>query len=152
MSITVLSIGKKHEDWVAEGIERYQKRLRAPFNVEWVLLPHSSLEGARAREEESGRIISRLNPDHYVILLDERGKQLTSPALSELLTTCFTTSKSVVFVIGGAYGVDDTVHQRANVIFSLSPLVFPHQLVRLILIEQIYRAQQISAGSAYHHE
>lgn len=152
MAITVLSIGKKHEGWVTDGIERYQKRLRAPFNVEWVLLPHSSFEGSRAREEESGRIISRLNPDHYVILLDERGKELTSPALSEHLAACFTASRPVVFIIGGAYGVDDTVRQRANFTLSLSLLVFPHQLVRLIITEQIYRAQQISAGSSYHHE
>lgn len=148
----ILAVGKKHDSWVQEGIERYQKRLRAPFNVEWILLPHSSLEGSRARQEESERIISRLTTDHYVVLLDERGKELSSPALSEHLAICFTSAKQVVFVIGGAYGVTDALRQRADMVMSLSQLVFPHQLVRLILIEQLYRAQQISAGGSYHHE
>ena len=152
MPLKVLAIGKKHEPWVAEGIERYEKRLRAPFLVEWGLMPHSSLEGDRARLEESERILSRLQPSDYVVLLDERGAALDSPALSQLLSEQLHASHTVVIIIGGAYGVDQSVHQRAHVVWSLSPLVFPHQLVRLILTEQLYRAQQISIGSAYHHE
>lgn len=152
MSITIISVGKKHEDWIVEGIERYQKRLRAPFSLEWVLLPHSSFEGDKARQEESERILSKLKPTDYVVLLDERGKQLDSPALASWLESQFVQSRNVVMVIGGAYGVDDTVHSRADMVWSLSPLVFPHQLARLILAEQLYRAQQIAAGSAYHHE
>ena len=152
MSITIIAVGKKHEDWVTPGIERYEKRLRAPFSIEWVLLPHSSFEGTRARQEESERILSKLKPTDTVVLLDERGASLDSPALSTYLLQQFVQSHSVVVVIGGAYGVDETVHTRANLIWSLSALVFPHQLVRLILAEQLYRAQQISAGSAYHHE
>lgn len=151
MSITILAVGKKHEDWIAEGVQRYEKRLRAPFSVEWVLLPHSSFEGDRARQEESERILSKLKPTDVVVLLDERGKSLTSPALSDYLTNEFVQSHSVVLVIGGAYGVDESVHKRAQLVWSLSSLVFPHQLVRLILVEQLYRAQQIAAGSAYHH-
>ena len=152
MPLKVLTVGKKHESWVSEGIERYQKRLRAPFSFEWVLLPHSSIEGDRARQEESERILSRLGADDYVILLDERGKALDSPGLSTLLGEKLHTSRTVVVIIGGAYGVDATVHDRAQFIWSLSPLVFPHQLVRLILTEQIYRAEQISVGGSYHHE
>ena len=152
MPLKVLTVGKKHESWVSEGIERYQKRLRTPFSFEWVLLPHSSLESDRARQEESERILSRLNGDDYVVLLDERGKALDSPALSDLLSQQLHASRTVVIIIGGAYGVDSTVHNRAQFIWSLSPLVFPHQLVRLILTEQIYRAEQISLGGAYHHE
>lgn len=152
MSLTILSIGKKHESWVVEGIERYQKRLRAPFNVEWVLLPHSSLEGDSARQEESERILSRLKADEHVVLLDERGKLFDSPTFAKHLTTQFNQSKQVTIIIGGAYGVTADVQQRAHMVWSLSPLVFPHQLVRLLLIEQIYRSQQITLGSAYHHE
>ena len=152
MPLKVLTVGKKHESWVSEGIERYQKRLRTPFSFEWVLLPHSSLEGDRARQEESERILSRLGADDYVILLDERGKALDSTGLSTLLGEQLHASRTVVVIIGGAYGVDATVHDRAQFIWSLSPLVFPHQLVRLILTEQIYRAEQISVGGSYHHE
>lgn len=152
MPIRIIAVGKKHETWAAEGIERYQKRLKRPFVVEWVLLPHSALTDARARQEESGRILTRLNASDYVILLDERGKIINSPSLSQLLLSPLETSKEVVIIIGGAYGVDDSIHQRANFVWSLSNLVFPHQLVRLILAEQIYRAQEIAGGKPYHHE
>jgi 23S rRNA (pseudouridine1915-N3)-methyltransferase len=149
--ITILSIGKKHESWVSEGIERYESRLKKPFDVEWVLLPHSALNDAAARQEESERALSRVSGSAFVVLLDEIGDEMDSPALSQLLNRTFTAGRSVTFIIGGAYGVDDTVRQRADVVWSLSPLVFPHQLVRLMLIEQIYRSQQIAAGHPYHH-
>lgn len=150
--ITILAVGKKHEAWIEDGVTRYHKRLRAPWNVKWVLLPHSTLEGSRAREEESGRILGRVDPSDYVILLDERGKLLDSPTLSKQIDQLFTEGHHVVLVIGGAYGVNEQLTSRANLVWSLSPLVFPHQLVRLILIEQLYRAQEIAAGRAYHHE
>lgn len=152
MALTILAVGKKHEDWVADGIERYQKRLRAPFTVEWVLLPHSRFDGDKARQEESQAILNRVKPNDSIILLDERGKSLNSPALTNELQRRLNNSENVVIVIGGAYGVTDELHNRAQFVWSLSPLVFPHQLVRLILAEQLYRAQQISAGGAYHHE
>lgn len=152
MPLTIVSVGKKHEAWVTEGIQRYEKRLRGGFSVEWVLLPHSSLEGARARQEESERIISKLKQDDYVVLLDETGMIVDSPTLARRLDQQLTASKHIVVVVGGAYGVDETVHSRANWTWSLSKLVFPHQLVRLLLTEQLYRAQQILEGGKYHHD
>ena len=150
--IKLIAIGKKHESWVHEGIERYQKRLRAPWSLEWALLPHSSLKGARARQDESERILSKLSPSDYVVLLDERGKLLDSPALARTLHQQIEASRSIVINIGGAYGVSDELQQRADLVWSLSPAVFPHQLVRLILTEQLYRSQEIVAGRPYHHE
>lgn len=152
MAVKILAIGKKHERWVEEGIERYQKRLQRPFDVSWVLLPHSAREGLAARQEESERILSRISADDYTVLLDERGKLLDSPAVSGVLLEPLERSRPVTVIIGGAYGVDETVHQRADMVWSLSPLVFPHQLVRLILMEQLYRAQEIARGNPYHHE
>jgi len=152
MAVKILVIGKKHERWVKEGIERYQKRLQRPFDVAWVLLPHSAREGLAARQEESERILSRISADDYTVLLDERGKLLDSPAVSGVLLEPLERSRPVTVIIGGAYGVDETVHQRADMVWSLSPLVFPHQLVRLILMEQLYRAQEIARGNPYHHE
>ena len=152
MPIRVISIGKKHDSWVSEGIQRYQKRLKRPYDIEWVILPHSSLSDVMARQEESQRILSRLKAYDFVILLDEKGKSIDTPGISRLITDQLESSKDVVFVIGGAYGVDDTVHHRADFVWSLSPLVFPHQLVRLILTEQLYRAQEIAYGNPYHHE
>lgn len=150
--ITILAIGKKHESWITDGINRYETRLVKPWNIEWQLLSHSSLESDQARKEESERLLTRFKPDDFVILLDERGKNIDSPALSHLLTAELDHSRHVVLVIGGAYGVDARIHERANLVWSLSKLVFPHQLVRLILAEQLYRAQEISKGSPYHHD
>jgi 23S rRNA (pseudouridine1915-N3)-methyltransferase len=152
MPLHIIAVGKKHESWVLEGIERYQKRLKMPFNLEWVLLPHSSLEGLSARQEESGRILSRLGAYDYVILLDERGKLIDSSALSGLLEERLNSSQKIALVIGGAYGVTDEIRKRASFTWSFSPLVFPHQLVRLMLVEQIYRAQEIARGGSYHHD
>jgi len=150
--ITVLAVGKKHEAWVADGIERYQKRLKKPYDVSWVLQAHSAQNGLVARENESEAILSKLKPDDYVILLDEKGQNVDSMELSSKITFKLNQSVKVVVVIGGAYGVDERVHARADFVWSLSKLVFPHQLVRLILAEQLYRAQEISLGNPYHHE
>ena len=152
MAVTIITVGKKHESWVADGIQRYEKRLRKPFDVEWVLLPHSSLEGDKARQEESERILSRLKPTDFVVLLDESGEMVSSAVISERFEQLFSKNAPLTIVIGGAYGVDASVHERAHWVWSLSPLVFPHQLVRLILIEQLYRAQQIANGGKYHHD
>lgn len=151
MPIKIVAIGKKHEAWLEDGILRFEKRLQVPFKTEWVLLPNSPRDGLAARQDESERILSRLNDDEFVVLLDERGKLLDSPGLSRQLLVPLEQSKPIVIIIGGAYGVDDSIHQRANFVWSLSPLVFPHQIVRLILVEQIYRAQEIAAGRPYHH-
>ena len=151
MPIRILAIGKKHESWVQAGIARYETRLKRPFNTEWALLPHSSREGLQAREEESERLLGRINDDDFVVLLDERGKLVDSPTLSTLLLEPLERSKTVTIIIGGAYGVDASIECRANIVWSLSPLVFPHQLVRLILAEQLYRAQEIAQGNPYHH-
>lgn len=152
MALKVLAIGKKHESWVAEGIERYAKRMKKPFDVSWQLLPHSSREGDAARTEESARILAKVSAQDYVVLLDERGTNIDSPALARTLQRPLDTSRTVVLVIGGAYGVDTSVHQRADFTWSLSKLVFPHQLVRLVLAEQLYRAQEIAGGRPYHHQ
>lgn len=149
--ITIFAVGKKHEDWVSAGIERYQKRLQAPFDIKWELLAHSSLEDVSARQEESERILKRLDDTAFVILLDERGTQLDSVKFSNLLQEITNHSRPIAIIIGGAYGVNELLHQRADHVLSLSMLVFPHQLVRLLLAEQLYRAQSISRGSKYHH-
>lgn len=150
--ITIIAVGKKHESWIAEGLERYSKRFQEPWKIQWVLLPHSSREGLSARQDESERILDKLNPQDYVILLDERGRALDSPALSSHFQDVLASGRRVVCVIGGAYGVNDALMERADMVWSLSPLVFPHQLVRLILVEQLYRAQAIASGHPYHHE
>ena len=125
---------------------------KKPFNLSWDILPHSSFSEEKAREEETQRILAKIKPSDFVILLDERGKNISSPELAKMLSNGFVNSQNFVIVIGGAFGVSEELRQRANFVWSLSKLVFPHQIVRLILVEQIYRAQEISSGGKYHHE
>lgn len=151
MDITVVAIGKKHESWVTDGIDRYAQRLKKPWKISWKLLPHSSREGEQARAEESERLVAACGAHDEVILLDERGTMLDSESLSRTLQDRFDRGRHVVMLIGGAYGVTEELRARANLVWSLSDLVFPHQLVRLIVTEQIYRCQEIAAGRSYHH-
>lgn len=148
----IIAIGKKHEKWVLNGIELFEKRLKKPFNLNWDILPHSNFAEEKAREEETQRILAKIKPSDFVILLDERGKNISSPELAKMLSNGFVNSQNFVIVIGGAFGVFEELRRRANFVWSLSKLVFPHQIVRLILVEQIYRAQEISSGGKYHHE
>ena len=148
----IIAIGKKHEKWVLNGIELFEKRLKKPFNLCWDILPHSNFAEEKAREEETQRILAKIKPSDFVILLDERGKNISSPEFAKMLSNGFVNSQNFVIVIGGAFGVSEELRQRANFVWSLSKLVFPHQIVRLILVEQIYRAQEISSGGKYHHE
>ena len=148
----IIAIGKKHEKWFLNGIELFEKRLKKPFNLNWDILPHSNFAEEKAREEETQRILAKIKPSDFVILLDERGKNISSPELAKMLSNGFVNSQNFVIVIGGAFGVSEELRRRANFVWSISKLVFPHQIVRLILVEQIYRAQEISSGGKYHHE
>lgn len=150
--IKIIAIGKKHESWIVDGIERYSKRLQGSWKLEWILLPHSALEGPAARQEESQRILQKLDERDRVVLLDETGSLWDSPALSRQIQDQLDVSTQLVLVIGGAYGVNEALQRRANQTWSLSPLVFPHQLVRLLVVEQLYRASCIASGHPYHHQ
>ena len=152
MSLHILAVGKKHESWIVEGIKRYQNRLKAPFLPEWILLAHSPFDGFKARQDESERIFLRATAYDFIILLDERGKSFDSPTVANVLEARLDHSQKVLIIIGGAFGVTDELRNKAAIVWSLSPLVFPHQLVRLMLTEQLYRAQQIVVGGSYHHE
>lgn len=141
--IHIIAGGKKHLDWVNIAVSEYQKRLKKPFNIEWELIEEEKLNQYLAKWPFSGQ--------QYVILLDERGKNLSSPELSGILSQQFVNSREVVIIIGGAFGVSEEIRQKSNLVWSFSRLVFPHQLVRAILAEQVYRAQEIWNGGKYHH-
>ena len=114
--ITVIAVGKKHEDWVSGGIKRYQTRCKQPWSFEWQLIPHSKLDGQQARQEESERILARLHAQDFIILLDERGQMFDSPALSRQLNELFVQGKNITIVIGGAFGVSAALTQRAGLV------------------------------------
>ncbi len=156
MKIQLWSIGKPHETFVKEGIELFTKRITNYFSIEWTIIPMPKnagiMEPAIQKIKEGDAILSMLSKDDYLVLLDERGKTFTSEAFSAFLAQRTVDSvKNIIFLIGGAYGVSDAVMQRANFKWSLSQLVFPHQLVRLVLVEQIYRACSIMRNEKYHH-
>lgn len=142
--IHIIAGGRKHLDWVNSAISEYQKRLKKPFNIEWQFFDEEKLLNYLEKWPFSGQ--------QFIILLDERGRNLSSPELSEIFSRQFINSKEVVIIIGGAFGVSEEIRKRADLVWSLSRLVFPHQLVRVILTEQVYRAQEISLGGKYHHE
>jgi 23S rRNA (pseudouridine1915-N3)-methyltransferase len=145
MKILIVSPGKAHDDTVTEGIAEYEKRLRK-FAVDWVF------PAAGEKDTEAAVILKSIKDSDYVVLLDERGKDVDTPSFAKLLDTRMQEgTKRLVFVIGGAFGVTDEVKSRANASLKLSSLVFPHMLVRLILIEQLYRASSILDGGKYHH-
>lgn len=156
MKMQLCSIGKSHESFVKEGIEIFTKRIGNYYPVEWVILPTPKNAGNMSETElkkKEGELINGfLQKDDYLVLLDERGKQLSSPELANFIQQRANESaKTIVFLIGGAFGVSDEVKKRANYQWSLSKLVFPHQLVRLIVAEQLYRACTIIRNEKYHH-
>lgn len=157
MKLSLWSIGKNNESYVKEGVEDFTKRLSKYFPVEWTIIPTPKNAGMLSemdlKKKEGEIILQWLKPDDYLITLDERGKSFTSVELANLLQQRATEStKNVVFLIGGAFGIDESVLQKAKVKWSLSQLTFPHQLVRLILAEQLYRACTILRNEKYHHK
>jgi 23S rRNA (pseudouridine1915-N3)-methyltransferase len=156
MKIHLWSIGKIHEAYVKIGVEDFTKRIEKYFPVEWTLIPSPKNAGLLSeldlKKKEGETIMNLLQPGDFLVLLDERGKQQTSEQLAAFLQArANDRTKKLVFLIGGAYGVDEIVSKRANLEWSLSQLVFPHQLVRLILAEQLYRACTILRNEKYHH-
>jgi 23S rRNA (pseudouridine1915-N3)-methyltransferase len=148
MSIKIITVGNKPSPELLALITDYTKRLPRTFTVTWQYLKHADGDAMSSKLQESENILRAINAKDYVILLDENGKQMSSTELSK---TVYTKTKEIVFIVGGAYGVSESVQKRANIVWSLSKLVFPHQLVRLILSEQIYRAYTISINHPYHH-
>ena len=141
--IKVYAGGKKSKNWVLDGQSEYEKRLFKPFNTEFMYLDDQKI----AKLADSWPFSS----SDYVILLDERGKNISSPDLSQIIEQQFLDGKTINFVIGGPFGVPQELRDRVDFVWSFSKLVFPHELMRIMLTEQIYRAQEISRGGKYHH-
>jgi 23S rRNA (pseudouridine1915-N3)-methyltransferase len=156
MKIYFWSVGKSHETYIKEGIELFTKRISHYFPVEWKIFPSAknstSLTEDETKKNEAVPILNSLQNDDVLIALDENGNQLNSIELANFIQRkANESSKNIIFLIGGAYGIHESVLKRSNFKWSLSKLVFPHQLVRLILAEQIYRACTIIRNEKYHH-
>lgn len=157
MKISFWSVGKAHEPHVKAGVEEFTKRISRYYPVEWKIIPTPKNAGMLSemdlKKKEGATILEFLSKDDYLVALDENGKQMSSPGLASFIQSRANESvKTLVFLIGGAYGIDEAVLNAAKYKWSLSQLVFPHQLVRLILAEQVYRACTIQKNEKYHHQ
>jgi 23S rRNA (pseudouridine1915-N3)-methyltransferase len=156
MKIQLWSVGKPHEPYIKAGVEDFTKRINNYFPAGWNIIPPpknaAHLSETELKKAEAAIILQQLQKDDHLVLLDERGKMFSSPELAQWVQNRANDStKRIIFLIGGAFGVDETVMKRADHTWSLSKLVFPHMLVRLILTEQVYRACTILRNEKYHH-
>ncbi|HEY8657549.1 MAG TPA: 23S rRNA (pseudouridine(1915)-N(3))-methyltransferase RlmH [Hanamia sp.] len=156
MKIYFWSVGKAHDPYVKEGIELFTKRISHYYPVEWKIFQPAknaaSFSEAEIKKAEATILLNALQNDDVLIALDENGKQWNSIELANFIQQKANEStKNIIFLIGGAYGLHESILIKSNNKWSLSKLVFPHQLVRLILTEQIYRACTIIRNEKYHH-
>lgn len=157
MNLITLCIGKVDEKPVEELISKYEKRLPAHWNYHRIDIPdiknRKNLLISQQKEKEAELLLSKILPGDFVILLDEKGKQVNSVQFAHDLQDLMNQSlKQIIFVIGGPYGFSEEMYQRANRKLSLSAMTFTHQMVRLFLTEQLYRAFSILQNKPYHHE
>lgn len=157
MKIKLVCIGKTGKDFLVAGEKEYLDRLKHYVQVERVEIPDiknaKKLKFQQVKELEGKEILSKVSSSDRVFLLDERGKNYSSVTFSQFIQNQFNQGgKSIVFVIGGAYGFSDEVYSRANGKISLSEMTFSHQMIRMIFFEQVYRAMTILNNEPYHHE
>ncbi|PAE27145.1 23S rRNA (pseudouridine(1915)-N(3))-methyltransferase RlmH [Paenibacillus sp. 7884-2] len=158
MKISIVSVGKLKEKYLKQGIQEYLKRLGAYAKVDVIEVADekapesmSEAEMLEVKRKEGERILSQIAPDTYVITLEINGKMLSSEQLAAKMDELATYGKSkIVFVIGGSLGISDDVQKRSDLALSFSKMTFPHQLMRLILLEQVYRGFRINRGEPYH--
>lgn len=158
MNISIITVGKLKEKYLKQGIDEYLKRLGPYAKVDVIEVADekapenlSETEMEQVKDKEGERILAKISDDTYVIILAIHGKMLSSEELAREIDQLATYGKSkIAFVIGGSLGLSKHVEKRANYALSFSKMTFPHQLMRLVLVEQVYRAFRINRGDAYH--
>jgi len=158
LQVKVIAVGKIREKFLLDGIKEYTKRLSAYIRLDMMEIADepcperlSLADEERVKQKEGERILKGIGSQDYVILLDLKGKEFSSIGLSEYMDQLAVNGQSsIVFIIGGSLGVSEPVRQRADYRWSFSQLTFPHPLIRLMLLEQIYRAMKISKSEPYH--
>ncbi len=156
MKITLLTLGKTSDARLSALIDEYQQRLKHYVPFEFVVVPDiknaKSLTQDQLKAAEGEAILARLTPSMDVLLLDEHGREFRSIEYADFLQKKMAAGRDLVLIIGGAYGFSQAVYDRANGKISLSQMTFSHQMIRLMAIEQIYRAMTILRNEPYHHE
>ena len=155
MAIKIIAIGKTDAGFVRDGLEEYLGRLKRYIRLEWKEIPDikrsAKFTEDLVKEKEADLILKEVTPKTCLILLDEGGKTFSSEAFAQYLERTLVAEPDIVMVIGGAYGFSKSVYQRAQTKLSLSKMTFSHQMVRVFLAEQVYRAFTILRGEPYHH-
>lgn len=156
LKVRLIQIGKNQEAFIEAGMDFYENKLRHYCQFESLIVPALKLAGSLSKEDvrkkEGELLLKPLQPKSWVVLLDERGKQPDSLALAETIEKWTVAGQSQIdFLIGGAFGFSDAVYARANYQLSLSKMTFSHQLIRLVFLEQLYRAFTILKNEPYHH-
>lgn len=156
LKITILCIGKTTSPYLREGIDIYLNRLTHYARVEMREIPDLPVKGlapAQIKFKEGESILKLIKSDDVLIVLDEKGKAFSSRGFAEMLQKRMNAAtRSLVFLIGGAYGFSEDVYQRADAKISFSEMTFSHEMIRLLLVEQIYRGFTILKGESYHHD
>ncbi|MDR1199425.1 MAG: 23S rRNA (pseudouridine(1915)-N(3))-methyltransferase RlmH [Prevotellaceae bacterium] len=157
MKISLTVTGKTNFDWVAQAVEMYAQRIKkhASFDIKYIadIKNTKNMTSGIQKVKEGELILSALDVKDYAVLLDERGENFSSIEFADFINgKIISSTKSLVFIIGGAYGFSQDVYKRADFKISLSRMTFSHQSVRLIFAEQLYRAFTIINGEPYHHE
>ena len=156
MKITMIAIGKTEDKYLIEGIDKYINRLKHYINFNFIAIPDvknvKNLSEAQQKNKEAELLHKQINNGDVVILLDEKGKKYSSVAFSSYLNKQMVGSvQHLIFIIGGPYGFDESIYNRANGLISLSDMTFSHQMIRLFFVEQLYRGFSILKGEPYHH-
>lgn len=145
LKITVVSVGKRHEEMYQDALATYERKLRPCCRLSWQLIPSSDID------TEATQLLARASGS-YTVLLDERGKTFDSRDIAEFLEARQNQADNdITIIIGGAYGVSDSVRTQADSVISLGAMTLPHQLVRVIVLEQLYRGFAILKNTGYHH-
>ncbi len=146
--IKIICVGKIKEQFFKDAISEYKKRLSKYTKLEIIELPDESV--GNILEKEASSILKHLNEKDYIITLEIEGNMLTSTELSEKINSILINNSNITFIIGGSYGLSDAIKKRSNYKLSFSKMTFPHQLFRIILLEQIYRSFKILNHESYH--
>lgn len=157
MKISLFVVGKTNHSYLSPGIDDYTKRINhyIPFNIQYIADAKNTKSRSQSQQKqaEGQNLLNAFDKSDYVVLLDERGKEFTSKDFSSFIEKKMqTVAKRLVFVVGGPYGFSDDVYQRANEKISLSKMTFPHDLIRLVFTEQLYRSFTIMNNEPYHHD
>jgi 23S rRNA (pseudouridine1915-N3)-methyltransferase len=157
MKITLLQTGKTTERYISDGVDEFSARIRRYSGFDIVTIPDlkntKKMPQTEQKMKEGNKILQLLNNDDFVIILDEKGKEYRTLEFSEHLAKILMQAKRrAVFIIGGPWGFSEEVYKRADIKMALSRMTFSHQMVRLLFLEQLYRAFTIIKGDPYHHE